>query len=128
VGDPAAIADDLHQLFRRVVFNVLTANRDDHLRNHGFLRGGGGWRLAPAFDVNPSPQKHEHALALDDSLRDPDLQVVRDTARHYRLSRAQADAIVDEVGRAVGRWSEIARGAGLGGEELERIGSAFVTG
>ncbi len=54
LGAPAAIEEDLHQLFRRVVFNVMTANRDDHLRNHGFLRTAEGWRLAPAFDVNPS--------------------------------------------------------------------------
>jgi serine/threonine-protein kinase HipA len=126
LGDPAAIETDLRQLFRRIVFNVLTANRDDHLRNHGFLRTRGGWRLAPAFDVNPSPQKQEHTLAFDESLRSPDLEIVRETAPYYRLSAAEASEVVGEVGRAVGRWPELARQASLPGDELERIGSVFV--
>lgn len=125
LGDPAAIDADLRQLFRRVVFNVMTANRDDHLRNHGFLRDVGGWRLAPAFDVNPSPQMLEHSLAIDDSLRAPDLELVRGTARYYRLSFEQADEIIEEVRRAVSRWRELAREADLSAEEIDRIGSAF---
>ncbi len=125
LGEPAAIEDDLRQLFRRVVFNVLVANRDDHLRNHGFLRSSGGWRLSPAFDVNPTPRKHEHALALDGTIRTPDIEVVRETAPYYRVSTADADAIVDEVGAAVAGWREQARRIGMAGDELERIGSAL---
>jgi serine/threonine-protein kinase HipA len=128
LGDPAAIETDLRQLFRRVVFNVLTANRDDHLRNHGFLRSARGWRLAPAFDVNPEPRKHEHALAFDDAQRAPDLEIVRETAQYYRLAAADADAIVDEVAAAVAGWRDLAGQAGLAGEELERIGAAFAPG
>jgi serine/threonine-protein kinase HipA len=126
-GDPATIEEDLRQLFRRVIFNVLVANRDDHLRNHGFLRDAGGWRLAPAFDVNPEPRKHEHALAFDDSLRTPDLDLVRETAPYYRLSAGDAGEIVDQVCRAVGGWREMAGGVGMAGEELKRIGSAFAS-
>jgi serine/threonine-protein kinase HipA len=123
--DSAAIEDDLHQLFRRVVFNVLTADRDDHLRNHGFLRTSRGWRLAPAFDVNPSPHTREHSLALDGSLRLPDLDIVRETAPLYRLSAAQADEIVAEVRRAVARWPEEAHDADLPKDEIERLSAAF---
>ncbi|MEX2447932.1 MAG: type II toxin-antitoxin system HipA family toxin [Solirubrobacterales bacterium] len=125
LGDPTAIDVDLRQLFRRVVFNVMTANRDDHLRNHGFLRARRGWRLAPAFDVNPSPEKLEHALAIDDSLRGPDLDLVRETAPLYRLSRARADELVAEVGEAVAGWEVVARDVGLPGEEIERLADAF---
>ena len=124
-GEPDAIEDDLRQLFRRIVFNVLTANRDDHLRNHGFLRCPGGWRLAPAFDVNPAPLKQEHVLALNESVRTPDLDAVCETTPYYRLSEADARGIVDEVGRAVAGWRDLARQAGLTGDELERIGSAL---
>jgi serine/threonine-protein kinase HipA len=53
-GDGAHAGADLEQLFRRVAFNVAVGNRDDHLRNHGFVLGVAGWRLAPAFDVNPN--------------------------------------------------------------------------
>lgn len=46
---------DRTELFRRVAFNLMVNNCDDHMRNHGFLRGKSGWRLSPAFDVNPHP-------------------------------------------------------------------------
>ncbi len=126
-GDPAAIEQDLQQLFRRVVFNVLTADRDDHLRNHGFLRTAEGWRLAPAFDVNPSPQKQEHSLALDDSLRVPDLDAVRETAPQYRLAPKRAEEIIAEVDRAVARWPAVARDADLPRDEVERFAAAFLS-
>jgi serine/threonine-protein kinase HipA len=125
LADPAGIVDDLQQLYRRVVFNVLTANRDDHLRNHGFLRTSRGWRLAPAFDVNPSPEKLEHSLALNDTLRVPDLEIVRETAPFYRLSSALASQIIDEVRYAVARWASAARDAGITRDEVERLATAF---
>jgi serine/threonine-protein kinase HipA len=124
-GDPARIDDELRQLFRRVVFNVLVADRDDHLRNHGFLRFRQGWRLAPAFDINPSPQKLEHALALDGDLRLPQVPIVRDTAPFYRLSLARADKIIAEVAAAVGRWQSVARQADVSRDEMESLAAAF---
>jgi serine/threonine-protein kinase HipA len=124
-GDPAAIEEDLHQLFRRVVFNVLISNHDDHLRNHGFLRTASGWRLAPAFDVNPSPYTHEHSLAIDGTLRVGDLDLVRETADFYRLRAGEARAIVEEVQTATGGWRTEAAAADLPREEVERMVVAF---
>ena len=126
-GDPEAIAVDLEQLFKRLVFNLLTGNRDDHLRNHGFLRTAGGWRLAPAFDVNPSPARQEHSLAIDGAVRVPDLELARSTARHYRLSKKRAEELIAAMSEAVGRWPELARQAGIPGEEIARIGTAFAS-
>jgi serine/threonine-protein kinase HipA len=128
LADPAGIVDDLQQLYRRVVFNVLTANRDDHLRNHGFLRSTKGWRLAPAFDVNPSPEKLEHSLAINDTLRIPDLELVRETAPLYRLSGARRDQIIDEVRREVSRWSSVARDAHITKDQIERFADVFEVG
>jgi serine/threonine-protein kinase HipA len=125
LADPARIVDDLQQLYRRVVFNVLTANRDDHLRNHGFLRTAKGWRLAPAFDINPSPDKLEHSLALNDKVRVPDLEIVRETAPLYRLTSTQATQLIAEVSSVVSRWASVARGAGMGRDEVERLATAF---
>jgi serine/threonine-protein kinase HipA len=126
-GDPAAIDADLDQLFRRAVFNLLIANRDDHLRNHGFLRAPAGWRLAPAFDVNPSPEKLEHSLAFDEIRRLPDLDAVRGTASLYRLSSVEAERAIDEVGQAVGGWRDVAAEVGLSGGEIERLAGAFLS-
>lgn len=125
LADPGGIVDDLRELYRRLVFNVLTANRDDHLRNHGFLRTSRGWRLAPAFDVNPSPEKMEHSLALNDVVRVPDLEIVRETAPFYRLSSALAGRIIDEVRTAVAGWASAAHDAGISRDEVERLATAF---
>lgn len=124
-GDPAAIDEDLEQLFRRVVFNVLVAHRDDHPRNHGFLRTRGGWRLAPCFDLNPMPDKPEHTLAFDEAVRAPDVGLVRETATFYRLTAKRADAVVERVRAAVAHWRERARDSGISRDEIELMAAAF---
>jgi serine/threonine-protein kinase HipA len=124
-ADPQAIDSDLEQLFRRLVFNILAANRDDHLRNHGFLRGPKGWRLSPVFDLNPAPETNEHSLALDEASHIPDLRPAFDTAGLYRLSDRRARAIVDEIRAAVGSWREVALAADLPREDVEPLAAAF---
>lgn len=103
-GDPAGIGADLAQLYRRIAFSILVGNRDDHLRNHGFLRAPGGWRLAPAFDINPNPDKREHALAIDAHDPSPSLANLRATCAYYRLAETQAKTIEAEVRDAVATW------------------------
>lgn len=116
---------DLAQLFRRVAFNVAVGNRDDHLRNHGFVLGKAGWRLAPAFDVNPSPDKAEHVLNLDDADNRPALQTVLGTAAFYGLADEQARRIVDEVVAAVRGWRQTARRLRLAQADIELMEVAF---
>ena len=124
-GAEHVIDVDLAQLFRRVVFNVLVGNRDDHLRNHGFLREPTGWRLAPAYDMNPNPHKADHALLLDDSVAAPDVDVVVATAELYRLDRQATSRIVDEVSTVVATWKDLARGSGLPRSEIELMETVF---
>lgn len=112
-GDPDFLHADLEELFTRVVFNVATANRDDHLRNHGFLRSPAGWRLAPAFDMNPSFKKEEHILAIDLDQRLPNMDVLLETAGYYRLDKKRATTIVDQVIKVVSEWKLRARYYGL---------------
>ena len=64
-GNGAEIEKDLNQLWRRIIFNIAISNIDDHLRNHGFLLTAKGWRLSPAFDINPSVDKHGLAITID---------------------------------------------------------------
>jgi serine/threonine-protein kinase HipA len=117
-GEVEHIAHDLEELFTRVVFNVATANRDDHLRNHGFMRNPAGWRLAPAFDMNPSFKKNDHALALDFYTRQPEMAVVLETSEYYRLSQDKAKEIVNRVRKVVSGWQARARGVGLSAQEI----------
>lgn len=125
-GAVRSLEADLHQLFRRGVFNVLASNRDDHLRNHGFLRSKEGWRLAPAFDLNPAPDKPEHGLSLDGTLRIPEISLIEESAAFYRLTASQARLIVDEVRTAIGKWRLIAAAAGLPRDEIDLFAPSFV--
>lgn len=124
-GDAAHADADLAQLFRRAVFNVAVGNRDDHLRNHGFVLGETGWRLAPAFDVNPNIDKAEHVLNLDDSDNRPSLRTVLDTAMFYGLDENQAQEIAQDVAAAVDGWQSAARKAGIASADLNLTTGAF---
>ena len=124
-GDPDHIQGDLKQLFRRVVFNVAVGNRDDHLRNHGFILGTRGWRLSPAFDVNPSIEKVTHILNIDDVDNRPSLETVLATAPFFRLTQEQADVIIDEIVAIVATWQSVAQRARIAAADIELSASAF---
>jgi len=124
-GEADHISHDLEELFTRVVFNVATANRDDHLRNHGFIRSPAGWRLAPAFDMNPSFRKDEHVLSLDLYNRQPDMDVVLSTAGFYRLESSRAKQIIVAVCTVVGEWQTHARKLGLSRQECAEADHLF---
>ena len=124
-GDGGNAGVDLEQLFRRVAFNVAVGNRDDHLRNHGFVLGVNGWRLAPAFDVNPNIDKAEHVLNIDDADSRPSLETVLDTAQFYGLSADRAKQVVVEVASAVDGWRDAARRCGIAAGDIELSAGAF---
>ncbi len=124
-GAPGWIREDLAQLFRRAAFNVLASHRDDHLRNHGFLRTREGWRLAPAFDLNPTPRKPAHELSLDGAVHRGDLDVLRETAPFYRLLGPEAEVIIDEVRAALATWRDTVRALDLGNAELDVLEDAI---
>lgn len=119
------VAEDLEQLFRRAVFNVIVGNRDDHLRNHGFIREPTGWRLSPAYDVNPNQLKAEHSLTLDGVSAAPDVATVLKTAELYRLEPSRAEEIIEEVKAAVAKWRQAAEQIGCGREEVLRMKDVF---
>jgi len=124
-GDAEHANSDLAQLFRRVAFNVAVGSRDDHLRNHGFILGKTGWRLAPAFDVNPNIDKGEHVLNIDDADNRPDFETVLNTAVFYGLNDSQAKQIVQEVVTAVNGWREMAQKIRIARADIELMAGAF---
>lgn len=125
-GDAEHADADLEQLFRRVAFNVAVGNRDDHLRNHGFVLGKTGWKLAPAFDVNPNIDKAEHVLNIDDVDNQPSLKTVLSTAAFYGLDDVQAVQIVDEVAMVVDHWQDAARRMRISGADIDLTAGAFL--
>ena len=104
---------------------MAVGNRDDHLRNHGFVLGANGWRLAPAFDVNPNIDKAEHVLNINDADSNPSLKTVLTTARFYGLTADQAKHIVEEILDAVNGWPAAAKRAGIAAGDIELTESAF---
>ena len=118
----------LEQLWRRIVFGVCISNVDDHLRNHGFLMQTGrrgGWRLAPAYDLNPVSTGGGLTLNISETDNAQDLSLVREVAAHFRVKRARAESIIGEVQKAVRRWRKEATALGLSRSEQERMAPAF---
>lgn len=124
-GVAGLIAQDLEQMFRRLAFNVAVGNRDDHLRNHGFMFTGAGWRLSKAFDLNPNVDKGEHVLNLDDTDNRPDLATVQATAEFYGFGAQRGRVIIDEVLAAVREWRNLAARAGISRTDIELTAAAF---
>ena len=124
-GAQGHIDADLEQLFRRVLFNILVGNRDDHLRNHGFIREPSGWRLSPAFDINPNTAKQTHALAIDSHNAEPDVDIAMETASLYRLHSATARAALAEVHEVIADWRTEARKLQLSGVGIQRMESVI---
>lgn len=127
-GSKRFVSQDLAQLFRRVLFNVAVGNRDDHLRNHGFILAEDGWRLSPAFDVNPNIDKADHVLNLDATNSYPSIDRLLATADCYELSSKQARSIADEVLAAVSQWQSLAKQLKLPAAEIQLMQSAFLAG
>jgi serine/threonine-protein kinase HipA len=125
----AAPTEDLHQLWRRIVFSVLISNTDDHLRNHGFLyEGNQGWRLSPAYDLNPVPVQFRPRILstlIDEHSGDASIELALSVADYFRLTPAQARQAAREVANAVSRWRQEATSLGISAAETEIVASAF---
>jgi serine/threonine-protein kinase HipA len=104
----ADTAADCEQLFRRVLFNILIHNTDDHLRNHGFFIGEQGIRLSPAYDMNPSVDRTELTLAINEVETACDVAIAMDAYKDYGLTTQQADNVLQQVQKAVRSWRSAA--------------------
>lgn len=117
---------DLRELWTRIVFNMLVSNTDDHLRNHGFLlEPGKGWRLSPAYDMNPVAGAQGLKLNVSASDNALDLGLAQSVAPYFRVSTAQARQILEHCCQVVQQWRTVAQGLGLGAREQERMAPAF---
>jgi serine/threonine-protein kinase HipA len=125
----AAAKADMAALWRRIVFSILISNTDDHLRNHAFLYAGpAGWRLAPAYDLNPvpvdiKPRVLSTAIDLDDATAS--LELAYAAAGYFGVDAKEARKIAKKVGAAVVKWRSEAARLGLSGREIDRMASAF---
>lgn len=120
---------DMRQLWRRIVFNVMISNTDDHLRNHAFLyEGNRGWRLSPAYDLNPVPPEFKpRVLSTLIDLHDgtASLELAYSVAAYFQTLPAEARATAAAVSRAVSRWRATAKRYGATAREIDRMAPAF---
>jgi len=119
------ISKDLAELWRRIVFNIAISNTDDHLRNHGFIALNGSWQLSPAFDINPSVDKEELSLNIDDNSGELDFELALSVIEYFRLQLADAKLVLSEVTQVVSTWEKVAKNIGIIRSEMELMHPAF---
>ena len=129
VQNGARAKDDSHALYRRVVFNVLISNVDDHLRNHGFLwLDRKGWSLSPAYDLNPTPTDLKARILTTNIDLDEgtcSLDLLENASEYFNLNLAAARVIIKEVALATSTWRTVAKKVGASFPEIDRMSSAF---
>ena len=119
---------DIEELFRRIAFSILITNVDDHLLNHGFLHVNHGlWRLAPAFDINPFPDRVRELKTWisEDTGPTASIDALMSVAPYFRLDVGRARQIVHEVEASVARWRAEGRDLGMSDAELDQFADAF---
>ena len=119
------IDENLHQLWRRIVFNIAVSNTDDHLRNHGFLLTNEGWELSPAYDLNASVDKEGLSLNIDMNDNSLNFNLAKSVGIYFRLNENQMDSIILEVKDAVSQWKDIASKIGIIRSEQMLMENAF---
>jgi serine/threonine-protein kinase HipA len=119
---------DLEELWRRMAFSILITNVDDHLRNHGFLHVDGDlWRLSPAFDVNPFPDRVRELKTWISEEAGPEASIAAlvETGPYFGLTDRRIAEVLGEVERGVAVWREVAVSLGFTREEVESFAEAF---
>ncbi len=117
---------DLEELWRRIVFSICIKNTDDHLRNHGCILTRDGWKLSPAYDINPNPYGMGLRLNISEHDNSLDLDLARSVCSFFRLNISRADEIIKYTIQAVTSWRQIAKEYKLSDTEMDIMSQAFV--
>ncbi len=124
-GDTEFLNSDLEELWRRIVFSISVNNTDDHLRNHGFILTNNGWRLSPAYDINPIPYGIGLSLNINENNNDLDLELAKEVAVYFRVNKQKANKIIENVKLAVSDWRNMANQLSISRLEQEQMELAF---
>ncbi len=118
--------EDLIELWKRIAFNMLVSNTDDHLRNHGFLLSEKGWYLSPVFDVNPVPYGDNLRLLVDENSSLIDKTLLLDTVGYYGMTVKQGKNILLKMGKTVhDNWKQTAKKYGISRNSILYMEPAF---
>jgi len=122
---------DAAELFRRMTFNALISNIDDHPRNHALIARQSAWRLSPAYDLTPMPQaareRRDLAMQIGDHGRYANAKNLLSQCLRFSLEKDEAEAIVRDITERVrATWYDLVRSQGVSESDAEMIKSAFV--
>lgn len=121
---------DQQELFRRMVFNAMVTNNDDHPRNHALLRTTGGWRLSPAYDIVPMPlvsqEKRDLALEAGRFGRAASLYNLLSRSEVFGLRREEAQAEIDRMLVVVQDWRRHFTRLGVERQSIEMLEQAIL--
>lgn len=112
------VEKNLEELYKRVAFNIVIGNSDDHFRNHSFLLTKKGWELSPAYDMNPTLNRHQ-ALLIDEHSNEANLDNLYDAHKSYMLDEHTAWSIIKDITRSMKYWDSTARKCGISRKEID---------
>lgn len=117
---------DLIELWKRIVFNMVVTNTDDHLMNHAFILTDKGWILSPLYDVNPVPYGDELSLNVDEDDNSISIDLAVQTAVKFGISKSDAEAVAEDILQIVrDNWERTAAGYALTRRQIEEMRPAF---
>lgn len=115
---------NLEELYRRIAFNIIVGNSDDHFRNHGFMLSRKGWELSPAYDINPTLQEYQ-SLLINPTSNEADLNILFESSELYMLPKDKAKQIISEVKEAMSSWQAVAAAIGLPKRDIDLFAPRF---
>ena len=118
------VEQNLEEIFRRVTYNIIIGNSDDHFRNHGFLLTKKGWELSPAYDVNPTLSENQ-SLLINRQTNESDLNILFDSADEYFITKEKAAKIIEEVKSAMQSWRSEAKRLGIPQRDIDMFSPRF---
>jgi serine/threonine-protein kinase HipA len=117
---------DLIELWKRIAFNMLITNSDDHLRNHGFILTQAGWQLSPMYDVNPTPYGNRLSLLVDEHDNSISKELLISVANYFTISESEGEAIFKKMQQIISKnINKIAKTNGLSSAATKRMSPAF---
>lgn len=120
---------DLRELWLRLVFTILVSNTDDHLKNHGFIYvGGDRWRLSPAFDINPAPNRHRklETAIMEGGSFDASIELALEAAAFFELKDAEAATLAALMAKEItASWQKALSDQGMRGVDIRQYAAAF---
>ncbi|MCK5816386.1 MAG: HipA domain-containing protein [Candidatus Marinimicrobia bacterium] len=117
--------EDIKELWKRIVFSVAISNTDDHLRNHGFILTQKGWKLSPAYDINPNPDGMGLSLNINEDDNSLDYDLCMSVIGYFRLKENEALDFIKKTKKVISQWKKRGKKMNISNPELALIENAF---